>query len=408
MILLGLSLLPCVAILWWLFSSDRHPEPPRVVAITVLLGGLSTIPIVIVELLVQRTLGLPDQPLTIIHAVALSFLVAALVEECFKFAVLRSYSMTHDSFDEPFDGVVYGAAASLGFAAAENVLYVFAQESSAASLGVAILRALTAVPLHAICGILMGSCLGIAHFSRSSRLGWTLLGVIGAIGIHGLYDSFVFGSDVFAMHNLAGLALVSIGGMMATVLFGCVVCLLAIARMRRDQVERWAAQHALQPIPAEASSLLLPLAPPPPDPAEGTPHASTAPPPPPDSMAPMAHRVAMPDAEAMTSVPGSLSAGPPALPMVSMVLQALATGSAIAFLLVAAIWADDRGGAAAMVACGMLGISAVLSLIGCVTSTIALVRRDPWTVASVMSLITGVAMLGLIVVLIAVRLANAG
>ena len=52
------------------------------------------------------------------------------------------------------DGLIYGAAASLGFAAYENIGYVlyFYKEPS---FELAIVRAFSAVPMHALCGIMM-------------------------------------------------------------------------------------------------------------------------------------------------------------------------------------------------------------------------------------------------------------
>ena len=42
-----------------------------------------------------------------------------------KYLVLRWYNYPHDEFDEPYDGIMYAVAASLGFAAIENVMYVY-------------------------------------------------------------------------------------------------------------------------------------------------------------------------------------------------------------------------------------------------------------------------------------------
>ena len=51
-------------------------------------------------------------------------LVVGPVEEFSKFAVVRLKAYRSLYFDEPMDGLVYAAAASLGFASLENVLYV--------------------------------------------------------------------------------------------------------------------------------------------------------------------------------------------------------------------------------------------------------------------------------------------
>ena len=74
-----------------------------------------------------------------------NFIRAAFVEEFFKFCVIVFYCTRKTAFDEPMDGLIYGAAASLGFAAYENIGYVlyFYKEPS---FELAMVRAFSAVP----------------------------------------------------------------------------------------------------------------------------------------------------------------------------------------------------------------------------------------------------------------------
>jgi RsiW-degrading membrane proteinase PrsW (M82 family) len=117
--------------------------------------------------------------------------LAAIPEECFKFLVLRGYSSRRPSFDEPMDGVVYGAAASLGFATFENIIYVHA-----GGFWTALVRAFSAVPAHACDGALMGYCVGQARFNpERKRASW--LGLFVAIIFHGFYD---YGTKFFSRH----------------------------------------------------------------------------------------------------------------------------------------------------------------------------------------------------------------
>ena len=61
------------------------------------------------------------------------------------------YSKT--AFDEPMDGVIYGIAASLGFAAYENIDYVLYYEKDP-SFDIALFKELfTAIPMHALCAV---------------------------------------------------------------------------------------------------------------------------------------------------------------------------------------------------------------------------------------------------------------
>lgn len=375
MFLTFLSLAPVAALLAAMVWSDRNREPIRVVLLTLFLGALTPIPIIIVALALAWIFGIPTSgPETIGQAIAVSFVLAALVEETFKFAVLWGYSARHDAFDEPFDGIVYGTAASLGFAASENLMYVLGQPTTGASIAVGALRAFTAVPMHAMCGVVMGLCIGIARFTPSARALWLGLGLFGAIGLHGTYNSFAFGSGVMSTQGQGGLAMLSAGGMLATLLLAAGTCLLAIARFRRDQVRAVVAT-------------LSPGAPPPPPI-----HAFVRPLPPPPA------RIA-------AAPPPPVVVSPPVLPMVSMVLVAVASAFAVGFLALALLNADtpedDVSIATGLVACGLIGLCGLLGVAGTFTAIIALVRRERWTGASIAAGAVGALLVTLIAVLLA-------
>ncbi len=179
---LAAAVLPGLLLIRYFYRRDQNPEPRRVVIFTALLGVLAVIPIVIVELLVSDYLdGLSLQPL--LQTFGQAFLVAACVEESFKFLVLKLYSTRHAAYDEPMDGIVYGVAASLGFACLENVLYVLE-----GGLPVACMRALTAVPGHAACGAIMGYYLGKSSFEPNDSGRNLLFALLIPIFFHGLYD----------------------------------------------------------------------------------------------------------------------------------------------------------------------------------------------------------------------------
>ena len=74
--------------------------------------------------------------------------------------------------DEPIDCIVYAVLASLGFATLENFYYVYASgfaNNAYQELGLAILRAFTAVPAHALFGSIMGYCFYKYHFEKDKN-----------------------------------------------------------------------------------------------------------------------------------------------------------------------------------------------------------------------------------------------
>jgi len=181
--LLALAIAPAVFILWYVYRKDYYePEPLRLVFMVFLLGGLSVIPAAIIEY------PFPSGIIT-------SSVVAPFVEEMIKFGVVFFFVYRLAEFDEPVDGMVYAAAAGLGFAAVENVFYVLE-----GGIAVGVLRAIASVPGHMIFSCVWGFAMGTAKF-RGASAGRPIIiaGLAGAIVLHGIFN---FSLEVY---DVAGL-----------------------------------------------------------------------------------------------------------------------------------------------------------------------------------------------------------
>jgi len=161
----GFVVVPSFLLLAYFRERDLNPEPARMLWRTFGWGVAMCLPVIPVELAVGRLIA-PLATLPYVHGLAHALLGAAVPEELFKFAVVVLVCMRSSEFDEPMDGIVYGAVASLGFATLENLFYVVGDEHS---LRVAIMRAVTAVPGHAFMGAIMGYYAGQARFGAGSR-----------------------------------------------------------------------------------------------------------------------------------------------------------------------------------------------------------------------------------------------
>ncbi len=176
------AIAPSLLLVWFFYARDAFPEPPKVLWTTFGLGVLSVGPVLLFAWPLYMWSQNIDQPL--LHGLVAAFFGAAIPEETFKLLVLWRYSMRHPAFDEPMDGLVYGATASLGFATLENVLYV-----ADGGMAQALMRAVTAVPGHAMLGAIMGYYFGRARFAPKARrrsllfLAWTV-----PVLLHGGYD----------------------------------------------------------------------------------------------------------------------------------------------------------------------------------------------------------------------------
>lgn len=114
-------------------------------------------------------------------------MVAAFTEELFKFLALYLLIWKSREFNDKFDGIVYAVFVSLGFAAVENVLYVLGN-----GYGTGIMRAVTAVPAHAIFGVTMGFYFGMAKFYVKQQQRLKQKALLYPIILHGIYDFILF------------------------------------------------------------------------------------------------------------------------------------------------------------------------------------------------------------------------
>ncbi len=188
-----LAIVPSLLLVWYYYRQDRRkPEPKGLIIKTFLLGIVVTLPVIIVELLVSLFEGFFSW-FPLLYYCFKAFVVAAFCEEAFKLLIVKKYAYNQVHFDEMMDGVVYTIVASLGFACMENILYVIGD-----GVTVAILRAFTALPMHAVASGMMGYYIGKAKFAddKTQERSFLYKGLWIAILIHGLYDFFIFASPV--------------------------------------------------------------------------------------------------------------------------------------------------------------------------------------------------------------------
>jgi len=175
------ALAPVIIILFYVYMRDKYEkEPFKLLLFSFIGGAVSVLPIIFVE---QWIISLKPALSQMGDAFYTAFLVAGFTEEVFKFAVVYILVWGNKNFNEKFDGIVYAVFVSLGFAAVENVMYV-----SDGGMDVALLRAFTAVPAHALFGVRMGYFLGIARMYPELRQKALINALVYPIMLHGIYD----------------------------------------------------------------------------------------------------------------------------------------------------------------------------------------------------------------------------
>jgi protease PrsW len=191
MILL-LAVLPPILIAYYIYKKDKYDvEPKKLIIKSFLFGCLAIIPAIFLEIFAEGIFT---------NLFLFVFFGIALVEEGVKYFFLKKYLFNKTDFNEPMDGIVYAVMISLGFATVENIAYVFNNEGE--EFFTAVIRMFTAIPLHAVCGVLLGYFVGLAKFSDNSK---PLLykGLFIATLVHGLYNYFIFLGQGFIFSIIA-------------------------------------------------------------------------------------------------------------------------------------------------------------------------------------------------------------
>lgn len=191
---LVLALVPLAIVFFVVRMIDRwEPEPKSLVFFAVAWGAIAAVGLtLLVDLGLTLMLGQRGE-------VASAVFQAPIVEELWKgVGVLLIFLVARRSFDGPVDGVVYGALVGAGFAFTENIQYfaISLIEGGGAQLTVTfILRAVMSPFAHAMFTALTGLAIGLAarrHASAGAAVGFGLLGMLGAMLLHGLWNGSSF------------------------------------------------------------------------------------------------------------------------------------------------------------------------------------------------------------------------
>ena len=177
---------PALAWLWfWRREDSKPPEPRRLIALA-FFAGMVTVAIVIP---VQKLI----QPFFV--NAAMMFTAWSGIEELMKYLVARVTVLRRRDDDEPIDPVIYMVTVALGFAAAENALFLLSPLSGSTFLETILtgnLRFVGATLLHVLSSAVIGAALGLSFYKteRLKRI-YALFGVILAVILHSSFNFLI-------------------------------------------------------------------------------------------------------------------------------------------------------------------------------------------------------------------------
>jgi RsiW-degrading membrane proteinase PrsW (M82 family) len=188
--LLG-GILPALFWLWfWLREDKAHPEPKRIIFLAFGFGMFAVPVAIFFEKLAMDQIGAITFTL---------FLAWAIIEELVKYFAAIISGLKSKYFDEPIDATMYLISAALGFAAFENVFFIFSSIMDggfADALVTGQLRFVGASLLHVAASALVGFSIAFG-LCKTIWEKWIYhaVGLLTAISLHTIFNYLIMVSN---------------------------------------------------------------------------------------------------------------------------------------------------------------------------------------------------------------------
>ena len=177
------SIITSLILVGYVLYSDRKSKEPVKNIVICLLSGILTIALAsYLEGIAAKSVSGP-----------LLTYICAFIEEASKIAIFLLFIFDNKHYDDIYDGIVYMMLIALSFAGLENVMYAFTESTISKSISLALIRDFTTIPLHVICGIVIGYFMSLSSFSKDKTQKYKNLCFALLIPglIHGTYNLFM-------------------------------------------------------------------------------------------------------------------------------------------------------------------------------------------------------------------------
>lgn len=192
---IALAVLPALILIYYTYQQDKlQREPVKNLVKAFFYGCGSVFASLLISVPLMNIGAFPPEINTFWGAVRTAFLGAAIPEETAKLFMLWLFLRKCRDFDERMDGIVYAVCVGMGFAAFENIEYLFAAGSNWVTTGIG--RSVTAIPGHFGFAVLMGYYYSLNHFDRYRAPGAGIKMWLYPVLAHGIYDTIAMQSAV--------------------------------------------------------------------------------------------------------------------------------------------------------------------------------------------------------------------
>ncbi len=190
-----LAVLPALILIFYTYQQDKlQREPVKNLVKAFFYGWASVFASLLISMPLMRMGAFPPEIHSLADALRTAFLGAAIPEETAKLLLLWLFLRKCRDFDERMDGIVYAVCVGMGFAAFENIEYLFASGSAWVTTGIG--RSLTAIPGHFGFAVIMGYYYSLNHFDRYRAPGAGIKMWLYPILAHGIYDTIAMYQEV--------------------------------------------------------------------------------------------------------------------------------------------------------------------------------------------------------------------
>ncbi|HEY4488392.1 MAG: hypothetical protein A3B34_01210 [Candidatus Sungbacteria bacterium RIFCSPLOWO2_01_FULL_54_21] len=191
------GVLPALAWLWfWRREDSRSPEPRRLIALAFLSGMVTVAVVIPIERLAANYIESYGFALAAFATIStLVYSAWSVIEEVCKYFAARWTVLWRHDDDEPIDPVIYMVTVALGFAAAENTLFLLSPIAGDTLLQTVMtgnFRFVGATLLHVLSSALIGVMLALSFYkSKALKRYYALVGVILASALHAIFNFFI-------------------------------------------------------------------------------------------------------------------------------------------------------------------------------------------------------------------------
>ena len=200
------GIIPALLWLWFWLREDRARPEPRGLIVATFIAGMAAVPIAL--FLEQFVAGI------FISGSFVTIILWASIEEIGKFTAAWTTALRKRDNDEPIDSMMYLITTALGFAAAENALFLLGPLGGGDIMGGFItgnLRFIGSTLLHIVSSGAVGIFMAYSfcELPRIKRLA-KMFGLILAIMLHTLFNFFILTSDnnLFAVFSFVWIGVI--------------------------------------------------------------------------------------------------------------------------------------------------------------------------------------------------------